>query len=65
MTVKELKEELNKFDDDVEIKFLPQIILNGNWNYPKPFDRKDMADINVFKDGDKCVIENNVEYYLD
>lgn len=65
MTVKELKEELDNFNDDTEIEFIPRIVLNGNWNYPKPFDRKDMADIDVFKNGDKCAIENNVDYYID
>jgi hypothetical protein len=65
MTVKELKEELNNFDDDMEIEFMPRLMLNGNWNFPKPFDRKDMAYIDVFKNGDKCAIENNVDYYLD
>lgn len=65
MTVKELKEELNKFNDDMEIEFLPRLMLNGNWNYPKPFDRKDMTDIDVFENGGKCTIENNVDYYID
>ena len=65
MTVKELKEELNNFDDDMEIEFICRLMLNGSWNFPKPFERKDMADIDVFHNGDKCAIENNVDYYLD
>ena len=64
MTVKELKKELDNFDDDMEIEFIPRIVLNGNWSYPKPSDIKDMADIDVFKNGDKCAIENNADYYI-
>jgi len=64
MTVKELKEKLNEFDDDMEIEFLPRLKVDGDWNYPKPDNRKDMADIDVFKNGDKCCIENNADYFL-
>lgn len=65
MTVKELKEKLNNFDDNMEIRFMPWLSVNGNWNYPKPWEEKDMSKIDVFEDCGKCAIENTELYYLD
>ena len=65
MTVKELKEKLNRFDDNMEIRFVPWVSINGNWNYPKPYEEEDMSRIDVYEDGDKCSIENAELYYVD
>lgn len=64
MTVKELKEKLNEFDDDIEIHFVMQCILNDNWCYPRPHNTKDMSKIEVYEDCGKCTIENEEFYYI-
>lgn len=63
MQVKDLKELLDNFDDNMEICYAPYIMLDNKRNFPEPNEIEDMSDVCVYDKNGVCCIQNCEVYY--